>query len=202
MHALFYRPNSRWRTISAFGVAAAIHLSAVAFGSLHREQTNTSFAPFTDIDVEPTRIGVAPAVPPAQEAELPRSPELPPSREFVDVRTPAPRTITKQVSPTRSGRLQAIDTSRAGMGKVLAFSTPRPKYPYEARWHHITGSGFFILTVDPMTGSVVDAVITDSTGFFILDDSALRGFRRWRFKRGTAPKVRIPFTFALTGIEL
>ena len=199
MKALIYRPNSRWRTISAFSTAAAIHLSAVAFASLHREQAISPSAVFTNVAVEPT-FGVPPAAPP-QEAELPPSPELPASREFVEVRTPVAHSITRQMSPIRSGRLQTIDTGRAGMGRALALSAPRPEYPYEARRHHTTGSGAVMLTVDPVTGLVVDATMTESTGSSILDNSALRAFRRWRFKRGTPSEVRIPFTFALMGVE-
>jgi TonB family protein len=200
MKALTYRPNSRWRTISAFSAAAAIHLSAVAFASLHREQAIGPSTPFTGIDFEPT-IGVAPTAPP-QQAELPPpSPELPPSRAFVDVRTPVAHSITRQLSPIRSSRLQTLDTGRAGMGRALALSAPRPEYPYEARRDHVTGSGAVMLTVDPVTGLVVDATMTESTGSSTLDNSALRAFRRWRFKRGTPQKVRIPFTFALTGVE-
>lgn len=199
MKALIYRPNSRWRIISAFSAAAAIHLSAVAFASLHREQAISPSTPFSDVDVEPT-MGEAPAAPP-QEAELPPSPDLPPSREFVEVRTPVAHSIARQISPIRSSHLQMIDTGRADMGRALALSAPRPEYPYEARRNHITGNGAVVLVIDPLTGLVVDATMTESTGSSILDNSALRAFRRWRFKRGTPSKVRIPFTFALTGVE-
>ena len=38
-----------------------------------------------------------------------------------------------------------------------------------------------------------------SIGNPILDNSTVSAFRRWRFKPGTPPRVRIPITFVLTG---
>jgi TonB family protein len=38
-----------------------------------------------------------------------------------------------------------------------------------------------------------------SAGDALLDNSAVSAFKRWRFKKGTAPKVRIPFRFTLAG---
>ncbi|PYJ38148.1 MAG: hypothetical protein DME81_06315 [Verrucomicrobia bacterium] len=38
-----------------------------------------------------------------------------------------------------------------------------------------------------------------STGDSTLDKSAVRAFRKWRFKPGTVSKVRIPIEFTMTG---
>jgi TonB family protein len=90
----------------------------------------------------------------------------------------------------------------ATAGRALALHAPRPDYPYEARHRNITGSGVVALTVDSGTGLVVDAVMEESAGSPILDQSALSAFRRWRFKIGTPPRVRIPVTFTITGAQL
>ena len=79
----------------------------------------------------------------------------------------------------------------------LAIYTPRPSYPYEARARHLQGSGIAILTIDPATGNVSNVVMAVSTGANILDDAATSTFRQWRFKAGTAMKVRVPITFTL-----
>ena len=88
-----------------------------------------------------------------------------------------------------------------GNAKAFVLSAPRPDYPYEARSRHITGSGIAVITVDPNSGLAVDAMMEQSIGNPILDNSTVSAFRRWRFKPGTPPRVRIPITFVLTGAQ-
>jgi TonB family protein len=85
--------------------------------------------------------------------------------------------------------------------KSFAISAPRPKYPYEARSRHITGSGVAIISIDPNTGLAVDAAMEQSIGNPILDNSTVSAFRRWRFKPDSPSRVRIPITFLLTGAQ-
>jgi TonB family protein len=82
---------------------------------------------------------------------------------------------------------------------ALAVYAPRPNYPYEARAHHLQGSGIVILKVDPATGNVTNAEMAASTGIPMLDDAAISTFRRWRFITGAVNKARIPITFSLSG---
>ena len=88
-----------------------------------------------------------------------------------------------------------------GNAKAFVLSAPRPDYPYEARSRHITGSGVAVITVDPVSGWAVDAMMEQSIGNPILDNSTISAFRRWRFKPGTPARVRIPITFVLTGAQ-
>jgi TonB family protein len=81
---------------------------------------------------------------------------------------------------------------------ALAIKTPFPDYPFEARVRHITGSGVAVLEVDRQTGGVTSAQMAVSTGYQILDNSALAAFRCWRFKPGTVTKVKIPITFVMS----
>lgn len=80
-----------------------------------------------------------------------------------------------------------------------SISAPRPDYPDYARAHHLTGSGIVVVTVDLRTGYVESARILKSSGHRILDEAALAAFRRWRFKPGTTPEVRIPFRYIQKG---
>jgi TonB family protein len=74
---------------------------------------------------------------------------------------------------------------------------PQPQYPYEARSRHIQGSGIFILHVH---GDVVTKVDTyRSTGSPILDNAALSGMTRWRFKPNTPVLVVVPITYVMVG---
>ncbi len=71
--------------------------------------------------------------------------------------------------------------------RALAIYAPQPEYPAEARRQHITGSGVCLLTIDP-NGIVTDATMAESIGNPILDNAAIKAFKRWRFRPGTNPK--------------
>lgn len=73
--------------------------------------------------------------------------------------------------------------------------TPKPDYPAEAEANRWTGNGIVVVEVDPDTGRVTSATIVKSTGHTILDESALRAFREWRFRPGTPAKIKIPVAF-------
>jgi TonB family protein len=117
---------------------------------------------------------------------------------------PTPRPIRRQTSKPiapianlrNKGSAAPLSWSSA---KVLAVTAPRPEYPYEARRQKITGDGIVIMTVDPLTGNVSSVSMVKSTGSPFLDNAALSGFRRWRFKPGTVSSVRCPVTFTLAG---
>jgi TonB family protein len=75
-------------------------------------------------------------------------------------------------------------------GEAVAVYAPRSAY--SAAWPE--GKGVFILHLDTKTGKVISVSIAKSMGAEILDQSAVAGFKQWRFRPG--PKsVRIPFEF-------
>jgi TonB family protein len=84
-------------------------------------------------------------------------------------------------------------------GKVFAIIAPRPEYPYEARRQKVTGEGIVVMTVDPLTGIVTSVSMSKTTGSTFLDNAAVAGFKRWRFKPGTISSVTCPVTFTLSG---
>jgi TonB family protein len=87
----------------------------------------------------------------------------------------------------------------SGEPNSLAIYTPVPEYSYEARERRMTGSGIVLLNIDLPTGRVTSARMLKSTGYQILDESALSAFRQWRFRPGTVSKVRIPVRFTMNG---
>jgi TonB family protein len=95
--------------------------------------------------------------------------------------------------------LTLAQTTELRDARALAVYAPPPPYPYEARVRHEQGSGVAMVAVDPATGNVTNVVMTVSTGVKSLDDAAVSTFSRWRFKRGTVSKVRMPITFTLAG---
>ena len=138
------------------------------------------------------------AAPLVQPARTPSATEIKP--ENLEETTPPPRQPTRQ----KIAAIAAITTPQiAGSpGGTMSISlsraatyAPKPEYPSEARTRHITGSGVCVVDVDPGSGNVTGASMAQSTGNPILDDSAVRTFRKWRFKPGTVSRVRIPVEF-------
>jgi TonB family protein len=55
------------------------------------------------------------------------------------------------------------------------------------------------MTVDSVTGNVISVSMSRTTGSPFLDNAALAGFKKWRFRPGTVSSVTCPVTFTLTG---
>jgi TonB family protein len=90
-----------------------------------------------------------------------------------------------------------MDTSDNPWTKELV-KTEAPAYPEVAKRWHVQGAGLYRITVDPSTGRVVNVAIVKSTGFGVLDASAMRALRAWRWRPGTKLRqVNIPIRFTL-----
>ena len=79
--------------------------------------------------------------------------------------------------------------------KAIPLYAPRPSYPEEARSRHIAGTGVCVVSIDPATGMVTSASMAQSTGSVLLDKSAIRTLRTWKFKPGKVSQVSIPVEF-------
>ena len=196
-NALIYRRPSKWPIATALAAAVLIHLSAVAI-AFHQESPATQPAA-TDSPFIGVEFVDDPPIPPDPDIAVP-PPVAVPAADFIEPRE-IPRVIKTQqtpapIRPSGQTRLAAV-----GNAKAFALSAPRPDYPYEARSRRITGSGVAVISVDPNSGLAVDAMMEQSIGNPILDNSTVSAFRRWRFKPGTPARVRIPITFILTGAQ-
>ena len=199
--ALLYQPRQRWRVRMAFAAALLIHFAAIAIASVQRGEkpagqtltdTEIIFEEPPSPTLDPTPQDPEPVPTPAHtEDSFPAEKPTPPP-----IRRQTSRPITPIVQPRNNGPAGARTWSSA---KVVALSAPRPEYPYEARRQRITGEGIVAITIDPVTGSVRNVSMSKSTGSPFLDNAALAGFRRWRFKPGTVSSVQCPITFTLTG---
>lgn len=72
------------------------------------------------------------------------------------------------------------------------------EYPLEARQRRITGNGTYVLNID-RNGLVTSVLVGQSSGSSILDGAAIRSFKKFRFKPGTKPRVRVPCSWSLPG---
>jgi TonB family protein len=202
--ALLYQSSQRWRFAVALGAAALIHFAAIALASIHQHEKTNELPPgedsFTPIDFEPQSPTDNPP-PPPDPVDAPIPPSTIESMVPEEISTPAPvrRQITRLAAPIARLRSATIGSLSLSSARVSALSAPRLEYPYEARRQKITGSGIVVITVDSVSGSVTNVVMETSTGNPVLDNAAITGFRRWRFKPGTVSRVRSPITYTLTG---
>ena len=200
--AIVSQSAHKWRFGVALAVAAGIHLAAISFAAVQRVEPKTASgipAAVPELTFDPAEPEIRP------QPDLPEPLRTPPviDQHYIEeTATPPPvhRTPTKfapLVRPRTNATGKSVNVSEA---KVFAVSAPRPEYPYEARRQKITGDGIAILTIDHSSGDVIHITMSKSTGNPLLDDAALAGFRRWRFKPGTVSSVTCPITFTLTGV--
>ncbi len=86
-----------------------------------------------------------------------------------------------------------VDEKLVAQGKMDI----RPDYPAEAQAQRLTGSGVFILQIDPRSGSVKSVRVETSTGHKMLDDASITAFSNLRFKPNGVRRVTNPVTFTL-----
>lgn len=197
---LLFKPPPRWHVWAALSGALAIHLGAVGAYAIKHEPppVDLSDIPTATVDATIQQVEDQPT-PPPEDIPIPDAPPMPDVQpEFVEENTPPPR-LNRPVKAAPIKAPAAPGSMNMSSAKALAVSRPQPPYPYEARAHHITGSGICVVTVDPSSGSVTDAVMAQSIGNNLLDQSATSTFRRWKFRPGTVSKVKIPITFTMAG---
>ena len=106
--------------------------------------------------------------------------------------------VKKRVAPAAQPELASSSTPTPlslPAAQAMAVSAPLPEYPYQARRANITGSGVCVMTIDTTSGKVTGAMMAQSTGDAILDNTTINTFRRWRFKPGTVSQVRVPVDY-------
>jgi TonB family protein len=77
-----------------------------------------------------------------------------------------------------------------------------PHYPLEDLRQHHQGVCWVKLTLDLKTGRVNNVVLTKSSGFNSLDQSAMMAFRKWRWKPGKWKEIEISADFTMRGSRL
>ena len=116
--------------------------------------------------------------------------------EEIDGLGPARRTAgSGQLSSTREGQVRI-------MASPLYKKNPPPRYPKRARKKGYEGTVILEVLVDE-NGIVKDLRVFESSGYDLLDKSAIASLRRWQFTPGTEDGdparmwVRIPVRFKL-----
>lgn len=203
MSALIYQPNNKWRFATALTAAAVIHVAAISFATTQPEAPAVPRTPREPPEISFERDDPIPD-PQTDEPEPAATPPTIDESYVEDTATPPPvRRPPQRFVPPLKPRSSAAPNSQGRPGTTaLALNAPRPEYPFEARRQKITGDGVVVMSVDPGTGNVIGVSMAKSTGNAFLDNAALAGFRRWRFKPGGASTVTCPVTFTLSGVSL
>lgn len=202
--ALLYQRIPGWRITAALAAAALIHFAAIALASIHQREPMNEFPPGEDslppITLEPESPTDS-STPPPDVVDLPTPNSTDESIIPEERSTPPPvhRQISRPATPITRNTGATNGSVGLSTAKISALSAPRLEYPYEARRQKITGSGIVVLTVDRASGSVISVAMEASTGSPLLDNAAVSGFRRWRFKPGTVSRVKSPITYTLAG---
>jgi TonB family protein len=200
MNTLLYQSNSNRRFAAALVAAVIIHVAAIGFATTKQDApsiaSGTNDDPFVEI-VMPDPI----LDPPTEQSDpLPTPPVI--DKSYVEDKTTPPpvrQTLTKFTPPLKRSNISPASSSKVSAAKVFALNAPRPEYPYEARRQKITGAGVAVMNVDPASGDVISVSMAKSTGSAFLDNAAIAGFRRWRFKPGSVSTVTCPVTFTFSG---
>jgi TonB family protein len=72
-----------------------------------------------------------------------------------------------------------------------------PYYPIEEGRQRHQGRGLVRMTIDLTTGYVTKATMVTSTGFPVLDRTAMAAFMTWRWRAGTWREIDLPVAFRL-----
>lgn len=194
--------GQKWRIGIAFGAAVLIHFGAIVFAGYYYHQPLDVVlelsAGIVDVTIEPASV-IEVSMPPPEVDVLSPAPNPTDKSLFPDERTSPPPVRQHASKPIAKARNGTPGSTTSSSAKAVILSAPWPEYPSEARERKITGRGVVMMTVDPVSGSVTHVSMSKSTGSPYLDDAAIRGFRRWRFKPGSVSIVKSPVTFALTG---
>jgi TonB family protein len=104
---------------------------------------------------------------------------------------PRPAPVVQPEAPS----IAAPVAMSLSVAQSLATTAPLPEYTYEMKRRNLSGSGTCVVTVDTATGTVADAVMSQSTGNALLDKLTVQTFKSWRFKPGSVSQVRIPISY-------
>lgn len=119
---------------------------------------------------------------------------------------PVPEKINNQPNVEQSQTFSS-STSEGALSEIKPtyLRNPAPKYPAQARWLGQEGVVVIFVKVG-RAGQPLEVSIKQSSGFFLLDDAALKALWRWKFSPaqiGNLPiesNVEIPIRFQLEGI--
>jgi len=151
---------------------------------------------------------IAPSAPestpaPREETMSAPAPEPPHKNPNPSLPHTAGKTFMHSHAPVAAKSGGATTGGTALSSRPRYLSNPKPDYPSEALWQHQEGS--VLLSVDvSSSGQATDVILKRSSGFPLLDQSAIRAVRRWTFQPAqtaglpVSARVEVPVRFSLS----
>lgn len=160
--------------------------------------------PIPETEVAPALEPVpAPEPEPTLEPESVPTPEVElPAEKVAEPETitpPEPMPVEAQPEPVAA---TATATTSITVKQPDYLRNPTPPYPIEARENGWEGTALIRVEVSP-NGRAVSAMVVKSSGHALLDETALKTVRRWRFSparlggESIAATIEVPITFVL-----
>ena len=164
---------------------------------LASEEVPAQIAPPEEKKTEPERstASTPPNQKPATPTEQAPAAEEP---EVTVVRAEKKHRARKRPRPavqSEAARNSAPVPVSLSVAQSMAITAPLPDYTYEMKRRNLAGSGVCLVTVDPATGTVTNATMSQSTGSPLLDKITIQTFKSWQFKPGTVSEVRVPISY-------
>jgi TonB family protein len=161
------------------------------------EEVPAQIAPAEEKKVEPNQSTAS--IPPSQKPAVP-SERAPSAEEPEVVAVPSEKKPRAKKRPRPAVRSETASISAPvpmslSVAQSMAITAPLPEYTYEMKRRNLAGNGVCVVTVDPATGTVTNAMMFRSTGSPLLDKLTTQTFKSWRFKQGTVSEVRIPISY-------
>jgi TonB family protein len=91
------------------------------------------------------------------------------------------------------------DANQAVAAKAGMLAAPMPEYPYAARVANLQGRGLYQVNFDPGSGLVREVTVLHSTGYALLDETAIASLRKWRIKPHISNHIKVPVNFQMEG---
>lgn len=76
---------------------------------------------------------------------------------------------------------------------------PMPEYPYAAQVARLQGRGLYQVSFDPQSGLARKVSVLHSTGYTLLDETAIDSLQKWRIKPHTSETITVPINFQIPG---
>jgi TonB family protein len=161
------------------------------------EEMPTQTGPAEEKKAEPNQSTAS--MPPTQKPATPTE-EAPPAEKPAVIAVDAGKKSRTRKRPRPAVQPEAASISAPvpmslSVAQSMAITAPLPEYTYEIKRRNLTGSGVCAVTVDPATGTVTNATMSQSTGSPLLDKLTIQTFKNWRFKAGTVSEVRVPVSY-------
>ncbi|SDT85806.1 TonB family C-terminal domain-containing protein [Verrucomicrobium sp. GAS474] len=176
-------------------IAVSLHVVLIGLGFLSRHDTLLDL--INKGEVESVAASDPVSQPPIEIVDLVPPPPSVDNPEFVvpkEVRIELPKPEEKpQPKPTPVAAAPAYAFQKPVVGDP---NFPKPPYPYAAKAKHQQGTVTLALSV--AEGQVVDVQVSESSGYVVLDSSAVAWIRqKWRFPATMTRNFTQPISFQL-----